>query len=262
MFRTYRIGSLFGFPLEVNLSFLLMLGAVVLWMGGLAGLLIVLLAFGSVILHELGHALVARYLGVRVVGIELHFFGGAAKMIDQPRRAADEIAIAAAGPAVSFVLGGIATVLAAITGWYLFEGLAWINLIIGAFNLIPALPMDGGRIFRALLTRRTSYLRATEISVWIARGVAIAGGLYALVTAQIFLVLLAGVLWVMGTAELQMARAYGHRFTRDRNGYTTRWRGGSNPEVMPRGFHAEKPRPAGGFRIRQHNGRFYIELID
>ena len=96
MLRTYRIGALLGFPLEVNLSFLILLGVVLLSAGGLAGVFITLLAFGSVVLHELGHALMARHLGIRIAGIELQFFGGAAKMIDPPRSAGDEIAIAAA----------------------------------------------------------------------------------------------------------------------------------------------------------------------
>src|SRR5258706_9912970 len=107
MFTSWRLGRMFGFAVEINLSFLLLLAAVLLWFGGLGGLVIVVRAFGSVLLHELGHALVARGLGVQVSGIELSFLGGAAKMIDMPRRADHEIAIAAAGPAVSIMLGGI-----------------------------------------------------------------------------------------------------------------------------------------------------------
>src|SRR5436190_22065529 len=103
MFPSYRIGSVFGFPIRLNLSFLLLLGAVLLWMGGLPGVVAVLLVFASVLLHELGHSVVARRLGVRIASIDLHFFGGAARMVDIPRTARDEIAIAAAGPAVSLV---------------------------------------------------------------------------------------------------------------------------------------------------------------
>src|SRR5882724_7981646 len=106
MFKSWRLGSVLGFPVQLNLSFLLLLGFVFLAFGGLPGVFIVLLAFGSVLLHELGHALVARKLGVHVSGIELSFFGGAAKMVQMPRSADHEIAIAAAGPAVSLILGG------------------------------------------------------------------------------------------------------------------------------------------------------------
>src|SRR5688572_22296131 len=150
MFKRWKIGSLLGFPVEINFSFLLLLGAVFIWMGGVAGLIVVALAFGSVLLHELGHAVVARQLGVRVAGIELHFFGGAAKMIELPRTASHEVAIAAAGPAVSLVLAGLGLGLGALTGVGLITMIGWINLAIGLFNLIPALPMDGGRILRAL----------------------------------------------------------------------------------------------------------------
>ena len=83
--KPLRFGRVFGIPLEVRMSFLLMLAFVLLFMGGLAGISLVLLAFSSVILHELGHALVARRLGVGVSGIELHFFGGVAKLESQPK---------------------------------------------------------------------------------------------------------------------------------------------------------------------------------
>jgi Zn-dependent protease len=262
MFRSYRIGRLLGFDIEVNLSFLIMLGLFVLWSGLLAGVVLVVLAFGSVLLHELGHALVARHLGVRVAGIELHFFGGAAKLAGQPKSAGDEITIAAAGPAVSFALGGVGMVLATLTGWYVLLIFGWINLIMGVFNLIPALPMDGGRIFRAALSKRMGFVRATEVSVTVARGVAIAMGLVALFTLQLYLLLLAVVLWIMGSAELQLARhaGYGHTAAR--------------VEVMPRGFRVggpqsggretrvHRPVATGGFVIRQRGGRFVIEFLD
>lgn len=263
MFRSFRLGSVLGFPIDVNLSFLFLLGIVALTMGGLTGVAVVLLAFGSVVLHELGHALVARHLGVRVAGIELHFFGGAARMVDVPKRAGDEVAIAAAGPAVSFALGGIAFLLAGIGGAAggFFHLLAWINIVIGAFNLIPALPMDGGRILRALLARRMSYLRATETSVRIARVVAIALGIYAILTLQLYLVLLAVVLWVMATAELTAARYFGIQY-RDQ----------PDVEVLPRGVTwsarggTERPRHrpfwSGGFVVRRYGNRFTIEQID
>lgn len=264
MFRSFRLGSVLGFPIDVNLSFLFLLGIVALTMGGLTGVAVVLLAFGSVVLHELGHALVARHLGVRVAGIELHFFGGAARMVDVPNRAGDEIAIAAAGPAVSFALGGISFLLAGIGGALggFFHLLAWINIVIGAFNLIPALPMDGGRILRALLARRMSYLAATEISVRIARLVAVGFLIYGLVTLQLYLALLAILLWVMSTAELTAARFFGVQY-RER----------PDVEVLPRGVTwngrsgaAEPPRHrpfwSGGFVVRRYGNRFTIEQID
>ncbi|HEX2570034.1 MAG TPA: M50 family metallopeptidase [Polyangia bacterium] len=232
--RTYRIGKIFGFPIEVRLSFLLLLGFVLLWRGWLGGVFVALLGFGSVLLHELGHALVARRLGVRIAGIELNFFGGAAKMIDPPRSARDEVAIAAAGPAVSFMLAGIAAALAALTGFGLFSLLGWINLVIGLFNLLPALPMDGGRILRALLSYRMGHLRATRSSVTLARGIAVALGVLGLMTLHLQLVLLAVLLWSLGTAELAMARR------RAAAGVDSAGPSGEVlvGELMPRGFRA------------------------
>src|SRR4051812_42626123 len=104
MFNGFRLGSLFGFPIRVHTSFLVLLGAVFLFMGGVSGVAVVSLVAASVLVHELGHALLARHLGVPVREIGLHFFGGAAQIQGLPRRPADEIAIAAAGPAVSFAV--------------------------------------------------------------------------------------------------------------------------------------------------------------
>src|SRR5215510_758540 len=203
MFKSWRLGRVFGFPVEINFSFLLLLAVV--WFTSqnpLVGLLVVGLAFGSVLLHELGHALVARRLGVRVSGIELSFFGGAAKMVQMPRSADHEIAIAAAGPAVSLMLAGagfgLGAVLPGLLGW-LFATIGLVNIMIAGFNLIPALPMDGGRILRALLTRRMDFVRATDIAVNVARAVAIGFGIFGLVYGWYQLLVLAPLLWMMGT---------------------------------------------------------------
>jgi Zn-dependent protease len=223
MFRSFRLGRLFGFPIEVNTTFLIMLGVVLLWMGGLPGLFVVGLAFASVLLHELGHAVVARSLGVGVSGIELHFFGGAAKMMEQPRSARDEILIALAGPAVSFALAGVGWLGFAATGASIFYLLGWINTVIGVFNLIPAMPMDGGRVLRAALTRRFSFFKATDLAVKVARVFAVGLGVYGLASGQLYLILVAVVIWLMGTAELNAARMFGYRD------------GAARPEVMRRG---------------------------
>src|SRR5262245_58870225 len=137
MFRSWRIGSLLGFPIEINATFLLLLAMMFVWFGGLVGVFLVLVAFASVLLHELGHAVVSRRLGVRVSGIELSFFGGAAKMVELPRTATHEIAIAAAGPAVSVALAATGFGLSAATGVGLLSLFGWINVIIACFNLIP-----------------------------------------------------------------------------------------------------------------------------
>ena len=220
--KRWRIGSLLGFPVEVNLTFLLLLGVVFVWLGGFAGLTVVAIAFSSVLLHELGHAVVARMLGVRVSGIELHFFGGAAKMTELPRSANHEVAIAAAGPIVSLVLAGLGLGLGAITGSWLVQMIGWINLTIAIFNLVPALPMDGGRILRALLTRKLDFVRATDAAVKVARVVAIGMVVPGLAWGTFQLLLLAPFLWMLGTQERRVARQVAHRYGYDRWGYTER----------------------------------------
>ena len=272
MFRSYRIGTAFGFPVEINISFLILLGLALLFWGGVIGILFVLIA--SVLLHELGHALVARHLGVEIASIELHFLGGAAKMTSQPKTANDEVLIAAAGPAVSFALGGIGLVLLTFVNWQVFYWFGVINIALGAFNLLPALPMDGGRILRALLTRKHDFLKATRMSVKIARGFAIAFGILGLWAGGYMLFILAFFLWFAGSAELRMAEAMRDRFTYDENGYRYMY---ANVDVFPEGFPGSgprRPRPgghpmfglhrpvrAGGYVIRQRDGRLVIELI-
>jgi Zn-dependent protease len=211
MLRSFRLGTLAGFPVRVNLTFLIMLGVVAVWFGGLEGVAVLLMAAGSVLLHELGHALVARHLGVPVSGIELHFFGGAAQMADIPRSPGDEIAVAAAGPAVSFALAGIGHGLAGVTGLPALALFGTVNLVLALFNLLPAFPSDGGRILRAMLARRRGLVGATELAVKIGRVVCAALVVLGLVVGSLQLVLVAGVLWLMGSAERMGARLRGDR---------------------------------------------------
>ncbi len=222
MLKSWRLGSVAGFPVELKLSFLLLLGIVLIGFGGVAGVALVLLVFGSVLLHELAHALVARQLGVHVAGIELSCFGGAAKLVQSPRTANHEVLIASAGPAVSLMLGGLGLGLGVVTGIPLLSWLGWTNFAIAGFNLIPALPLDGGRILRALLSRRMDFVRATDASVTIARGVAVAFGVIGLASGLLQLLLLAPFLWFMGTQERGLARMMANRYAYSRSGYVER----------------------------------------
>ncbi len=218
MFKTWRLGTLLGFPVEINFSFLLLLGFVFVALGGLPGVVIVCLAFASVLLHELGHAIVARRLGVHTTGIELGFFGGAAKMVDIPRKASDEIEIAVAGPIVSLALAGLGLGLGAATHLSIFAWIGWTNLILALFNLIPALPMDGGRILRAALTTRMSFVRATDVAVTVSRVAAVAFVVGGIALGAYQLLFLAPFLWLLGSRERMMARVA----TRVPRGFTMR----------------------------------------
>lgn len=243
--KRWRLGKLLGFPIDVSVSFLLLLGVVLVWRGGLLGVAMVGLAFASVLLHELGHAVVARRLGVHVDSIELSFLGGAAKMTSLPRTAVHELAIAAAGPAVSVALAALGLGLGAVTGLEIVALIGWVNVVIAVFNLVPALPMDGGRILRALLSWRMDYVRATDAAVTVARGLTIAMVVAGISWGVWSLVILAPFLWLMGSRERIVARMVGERFRRSPRGYVERaW---DDPVVMPRGAAAAGAAGFGGF---------------
>lgn len=171
---------IFGIELAVHVSFFLLLAYFAFegwqdggWWGAGWSLLLIILFFGCVVLHELGHSLTARRYGVHVPRILLMPIGGMAEFDRIPRRPASELLITLAGPAVNFVLAAILLPLVwkelwsphpmvtRFSGLDLTINLAVANLIMGVFNLLPVFPMDGGRILRALLATRLNYLRAT-----------------------------------------------------------------------------------------------------
>jgi Zn-dependent protease/CBS domain-containing protein len=168
-----------------------------------AGLLAALLFFASLLLHELSHSLVARRYGHDVRSITLFLFGGAAEMSSEPEDPGTELRIAAAGPLASFALAAVfglgvrllppATpdLLAGVVGY-----LAWVNLALGVFNLLPGFPLDGGRILRALIWRRTGSLRkASRVSTQAGKGLGL--GLALLGGVQIFSGALVGGIWLV-----------------------------------------------------------------
>lgn len=203
----FSLGKIFGIPIQVRFSFLLLLGLFLIW-HGLGGVVLLIALFASVLLHELGHALVARRYHVPILGIDLHFFGGAAKLSRMPESPGQEIAIAVAGPVVSFLLALAAFLVFKLTGFRPLAQLAAINLVLGLFNLLPALPMDGGRILRALLARKLGRLRATEIAVKVARVASLGLAAVGLIWGNFFLVALAVMLWVMAGVELRAAQLW------------------------------------------------------
>ncbi len=196
--HSLRIGRLLGVPLEVHWSFPLLVALVVVaeWPAGagavVGGLVWVAALFAGVVVHELAHCVVAKRRGGTVLGILLLPIGGMSRMDRIPERPADEAAIAAAGPAMSLVLGGLLLVTGALLGSSVWPAtlvtgswwarLGWLNLLLAAFNLLPALPMDGGRMLRAGLARRLPRLAATRIAASVARvlalGLVVAGVFY------------------------------------------------------------------------------------
>ena len=170
-----RLGTLFGIPFFVNPSWFLVLGLVTLSYGdGLAaafpsllpgvplvlGLVTGLLVFASVLAHELGHSFVAMSQGISVRSISLFLFGGVASLEKESETPADAFWVAIAGPAVSFLLFGVLTLFNGLVAlpapWAAIVAvLATVNLTLGAFNLIPGLPLDGGNILKAIVWQVT-----------------------------------------------------------------------------------------------------------
>jgi Zn-dependent protease len=185
-----------GIQLSIHASFFLLL-AYVAWEGwtaagwlGAAWLTLGTVAvFISVTLHELGHATAARCFGIRTPRILLLPIGGMAEMESIPRSPREEIIIALAGPAVNYLIIGVLLIFVRFPNglnWDYFEMsvmglgryLILANLVMGVFNLLPAFPMDGGRVLRAILAMRMPYLRATKIAAHAGKVVAVAGALY------------------------------------------------------------------------------------
>lgn len=185
-----------GIQLSVHVSFFILLAYVAwegwtgaAWLGALWSVAFIITLFACVTLHELGHAAAARRFGVRVPRILLLPIGGMAEMESIPRRPRAEIIIALAGPAVNYLIVALLMIFVRfpadwnptyfeLTFSELGRQLVVVNLVMGVFNLLPAFPMDGGRVFRALLAMRTSYLRATQIAAGVGKVVALAGATY------------------------------------------------------------------------------------
>jgi Zn-dependent protease/CBS domain-containing protein len=205
MGNSIRIGRIFGVQIGLHPSWFVIalivtytLGAGELpnlyrgwseWLYWVIGAVISLFFFGSVLAHELSHAVVARRFGLRVRDITLFIFGGAATLEGDPKRPLDEALIAAAGPLTSLAIGIVLSVadaaieqeqVGAIVGW-----LGYINISLGLFNLIPGFPMDGGRILHAILWRvRGDRNAATRNAAAVGRlfgYVLIAGGVFLII---------------------------------------------------------------------------------
>jgi|GEM_PF-772106 len=219
---TYTLGRLFGIPIKVSATFgyLALVLALVAMLGdpthGPAQVLLLALLLAALVLHELGHALVAQRFGVRVLDIKLWHLGGMARMSDIPEDARTEASIALAGPVVNLMLAAAATPLLFAApalgpvGASIVANFIGLNVLLGVLNLLPAFPMDGGRVLRALLSKRAGFLGATETAVrvgrWVALGMVIAGTWLYGVPGFLLSLLVAGFVWFAGTKELLTTR--------------------------------------------------------
>ncbi len=193
MRTSWKLGRIAGIDCYVHptILFIFALAYTQAGFGGLPALLLIAAAFGCVLLHELGHALMARRFGIETEDITLYPIGGIARLRRLPRAPGVELAIALAGPAVNVAIATLLGVL--LIGLSQFEGvgaleilttqLLVVNGFLAAFNLIPAFPMDGGRVFRALLSGWLGRVQATTIAATVGRVLALAYGAFSLAMA-------------------------------------------------------------------------------
>jgi len=235
--RGIRIGSAFGIPIRLDLTFLLVLPLFAWLIGSDVGNLATALngMFGSampvdaltagstrwvlgaaaatglffcVLLHEFGHSLVAMRYGYHIESITLWLFGGVARFEEMPEDWKQEFTIAVAGPIVSVALGVVSYVAFLVvpgalpTVQFVLAYLALTNVALAVFNMLPGFPMDGGRVLRALLARRRPHARATQIAAEVGKLFAVVLAIVGLF-ANLFLVALAFFIYIGASSEAQ-----------------------------------------------------------
>ena len=231
MASSFKIGSIIGIPIKIHITFLIVLPFFAFVfainpapygfndvepkvLGYALAFLTTILLFVCVLLHELGHSYVAKKYGVEISDITLFLIGGVSSMEEIPREPSKEAKMAFAGPFISFVIGGtlllaavlLASLIPAFSESVIFrllQMLGSINIILGLFNLLPAFPMDGGRILRAWFARRMSYVQATHNAATVGRIFAFFLGFLGLVSSPInlWLILIAVFVYMGASGE-------------------------------------------------------------
>ena len=227
---SFRIFSAFGVPVRVHITFVFIVAYFAVawgslrqpggWVGALYGIVLVVLLFALVVVHELSHSRVAAGYGIKVRSITLLPIGGVSAMEEMPRDPRKELMISIAGPASNVVIALLMLLVAPFMGLgdltqvtriydlmftvgvqgafvYLFV----INLSLAVFNLLPAFPMDGGRVFRALLALRMPRPRATAIAIGVGRTLALFMGLAGILLGNVLLMLVAAFVYFGAQAE-------------------------------------------------------------
>ncbi|MBX7246633.1 MAG: site-2 protease family protein [Candidatus Sumerlaeaceae bacterium] len=219
-----------GIGIFVHITFLILLGflGVSYYLeaqslrAALMGVLYILSLFGSVLLHELGHALAAKRYKIHTRDITLLPIGGVARLERMPDKPIQELVVAIAGPMVNVVIATIIFVYLKATGQFreiteqilmsgtFLERLMITNVMLVIFNMLPAFPMDGGRVLRALLALKLEYSKATRIAAWIGQFMALLFGLFGMMTSNFILVFIAVFVWFgagqeAGAAQMKSA---------------------------------------------------------
>ncbi len=221
----WKLGRFAGIDVYVHATFLLLIGWVGVshwiehqsWGEVFNGILFILALFACVVLHEYGHALTARKYGIKTRDITLYPIGGVARLERMPEKPIEELWVALMGPAVNvviaaglfaylFLTNGLVPLnqLTVASGSFL-ERLMTVNISLVLFNLIPAFPMDGGRVLRAILAMRMDYVRATQIAASIGQGMAFLLGFWGLFNNP-FLLFIAFFVWIGASQEASMVQ--------------------------------------------------------
>ena len=225
---SFKIGRIAGIDIKVHATFLLLL-VFYGWSSyarrqsfadATLGIGFILALFLCVVLHELGHALTAKRYGVRTRDIVLLPIGGVARLERIPEEPIKELLIAIAGPAVNVVIAaGLFAFLTASGDWHgvrslsptelegaFVEQILWVNIFMVLFNLLPAFPMDGGRMLRAVLAMLMDYARATRLAAAVGQGMAFLIGLFGLFGRQPMLLFIALFVWIGAGQESSFAQ--------------------------------------------------------
>ncbi len=222
---SWKLGTFAGIDVFMHVTFLILLGWVALshWIAGdslaaaVEGVGFILALFACVVLHEYGHALTARRYGIKTRDITLLPIGGVARLERMPDKPTQELWVALAGPAVNVVIAIVLFAWLQVTSSLVpiadlevgrgsfVERLMVVNLFLVGFNLLPAFPMDGGRVVRALLAMRMEYTRATHIAASLGQSVAILFGFIGLFSNP-FLLFIAFFVWIGAAQEASMTQ--------------------------------------------------------
>lgn len=226
--RSLQIATIRGIPIKIHWLFFLLPLIYAVGAGSLAGaaraVILILLLFACVVLHELGHSIAAQQYGIHVKEIMLWPLGGVAQLTDMPRKPLQEFVVAVAGPLMNVLiiialaaigkLWSLSTVdIPSLTGQSILSAgldligeLLLMNVFLVLFNLIPAFPMDGGRILRSVLNNFVAFDRATLISMWVGRAFAAGFVIWGLLSMNFVLALVGVFVFFSGSSEYNMIR--------------------------------------------------------
>jgi len=217
MRMSWKLGQVAGIDVYLHPTFFLLLLLPQVLQGGIPAALLVFAVFGCLLLHELGHALMARRFGIETDDITLSPIGGVARLRRMPKAPGAELLIALAGPAVNvlivlalaglYMLGTLIGLWAMLPVQEFLIVLMVANIVLVAFNLVPAFPMDGGRVLRALLSGWLGRTKATTIAAGIGRVLALTFGIYSAIHGEFFQVVLAMFIFWAASKELGMVLA-------------------------------------------------------